>query len=106
MHFYELEDLGFVDLVLVQGALSTEAASRKEKDKEKEKPPKTEAELEEERKRKEQEEKEEEELEKACEKWCGVICKILILAPWLAFRAKDIQKWRSKRSDTSSPGYF
>jgi len=53
----------------------------KEKDKEKEKPPKTEAELEEERKRKEQEEKEEEELEKACEKWCGVICKILILVP-------------------------
>ena len=42
--------------------------------KEKEKPQKTEAELEEERKRKEQEEKEEEELEKACEKWCGIIC--------------------------------
>ena len=51
------------------------------KEKEKEKPQKTEEELEEERKRKEQEEKEEEELEKACEKWCGIICKILILVP-------------------------
>ena len=71
----------------VQGALNPETASGKEKDKEKEKPPKTEAELEEERKRKEQEEKEEEELEKACEKWCGVVCKILILAPWLSFQS-------------------
>ncbi|CAE7513025.1 WWOX, partial [Symbiodinium sp. KB8] len=68
-------------VVMIAKMMVTLATCWTEKDKEKEKPPKTEAELEEERKRKEQEEKEEEELEKACEKWCGVVCKILILVP-------------------------